>query len=40
MFEEILKFKNVFILCYNRQKFVALQQKVHKAQKVHGLLLK
>jgi hypothetical protein len=32
MFEEILKFKNVFILCYNRQKFVALQQKVPKAQ--------
>jgi len=32
MFEEILEFKNVTILYYGRQKYVALQQKVLQAQ--------
>jgi hypothetical protein len=32
MFEEIFEFKNSFILCYGRQKYVALQQKIPKAQ--------
>jgi hypothetical protein len=32
MFEETLEFKNAIILCYGKQKFVALQQKIPKAQ--------
>ncbi len=32
MFEETFEFKNVVILCYGKQKFVALQQKIPKAQ--------
>jgi len=31
MFEKILEFKNVTILYYGRQKYVALQQKILQA---------
>jgi hypothetical protein len=32
MFEETLEFKNAIILCYGRQKSIALQQRVLNAQ--------
>jgi hypothetical protein len=32
MFEKTLEFKNAIILCYGKQKFVALQQKIPKSQ--------
>jgi hypothetical protein len=32
MFEETLEFNNVIIICYGKQKFVVLQQKILKAQ--------
>ncbi len=32
MFNETLEFKNAIILCYDRQKFIALQQRTRKAQ--------
>jgi hypothetical protein len=32
MFEETFELKNAIILCYGMQKFVALQQKIPKAQ--------
>jgi hypothetical protein len=32
MFDETLEFKNAIILCYGRQKSIALQQRALKAQ--------
>jgi hypothetical protein len=32
MFEKTLEFKNAIILCYGKQKYMVLQQKVPKTQ--------